>query len=369
MALQFDQSTGGVLTLSASSSGNWSTALPTTYGASTNILGTDGTSLSWIAQTGVSGFATGLSTTSPNATNNVVYLRPSSAGAVVFSPKGSGAFTLRIPDATATGGDVRGSYAVDLTTSGSASTDVASGSYSVAIGSVAKAAGSYSVGAGYGAKVDSDYSMSIGSTPIGSSSNYAVAVGYANQSSVTGGAYSSSIGGNLYATGNYSTYLGGVGNGHSGGYGSFVYPSAGPVLGSSDTTAQVATVIRYALATDTSDATPTIMYTDALTATGNGYLTVANNTSATFKAMIACGVKSSGGNCYGWIYYGSVINNGGTLTVTTGSPYFSGGSSSFTPSVAFSADNTNGALRITVTGVASTAIRWSASVVMTMLTY
>lgn len=369
MPIQFDQTTSGVLTMKAATSGTWSTAFPTTYGSSSNLLGTDGTNLSWIAQPGITGFASGISTSSPNATNNVVYLKPTSAGAVVFAPKGAGGISLRIPDSTATGGNVRGSYSTDLSLSGSSATDVASGAYSVAVGNSVMAAGAYSVAVGNGAKTSSDYSVSIGGATIPSSSDYAVVLSGSTVSRSGNMAYSTSINGKSLASGQYSTYLGGVGNGYDAGTaGSFVYPNAGPVLGSSDTTDSVARVVRLILGVDTSDATPTVMYTDAATATGNGYIKILNNSSVAFMLSVVCGVKSSGGNCGYWVVYGSAKNNSGTITVNC-TPGAITGSAGFAPTLAVAADNTNGAIQITVTGIAATNIRWAANILMTMLTY
>ena len=369
MPIQFDQTTSGTLTMQAASSGNWSIAFPTTYGSSSNLLGTDGTSLSWVAQSGITGFSSGISTSSPNATNNVVYLKPTAAGAVVLSPKGSGGISLRIPDGSTTGGNARGAYSTDLSLSGALAADVASGSYSVAVGNSVMAAGAYSVAVGYGAKTSSDYSVSIGGATIPSSSDYAVAVSNSTVSRSGNMAYSTSINGNSLASGQYSTYLGGIGNGYDAGTaGAFVYPNAGPVLGSADTTDSVARVVRFVLGTDTTDATPTVMYTDALTATGNGYLKILNNSSVSFILSVVCGVKSSGGSCGYWVVYGSAKNNNGTITVNC-TPGSVTGSASFTPTLAVAADNTNGAIQITVTGIAATNIRWAANIVMTMLNY
>jgi hypothetical protein len=65
------------------------------------------------------------------------WLTPSGATAdqnAALIPKGSGAIIAAIPDGTATGGNARGQYAVDLQTSRSAADQVASGNYSVITG-------------------------------------------------------------------------------------------------------------------------------------------------------------------------------------------------------------------------------------------
>lgn len=53
---------------------------------------------------------------------------------LVLSPKGNGAFMLQVPDGTTTGGNARGANAIDLQTSRTAATQVASADSSVAIG-------------------------------------------------------------------------------------------------------------------------------------------------------------------------------------------------------------------------------------------
>lgn len=369
MPIQFDQSTSGTATLSAASSGSWSAALPTTYGSSTNVLGTDGTAFSWLSQPGLGGFTSGLSTTSPNATNNVAYLQPTSAGSIVFSPKGSGGISLRIPDSTATGGNARGAYSVDLSPTGAVATDVASGAYSVAVGNSVEASGDYSVAVGYGAKAKSNYSVSIGKATIPTGSNYAVAVSNSTASRSGNMSYSVSIGGNSLASGPYSTYLAGVGNGYDANTAaSFVRPNAGPVLGPSDTNESVARVVEFVFGADTTDATPTVLYTDGTTQTGNGYLKILNNSTADITISIVCGVKTAGGNCGAFSYGGYATNNGGVITVS-GAWGSVSGSSGFTPSATLTADNTNGAVTLTITGIASTSIRWCVQARMVMLTY
>jgi hypothetical protein len=76
------------------------------------------------------------------------WLTPSGATAdqnAALIPKGSGAIIAAIPDGTATGGNARGQYAVDLQRSRSASNQVASGNYSVIGGGCANSAiGSFS---------------------------------------------------------------------------------------------------------------------------------------------------------------------------------------------------------------------------------
>lgn len=69
-------------------------------------------------------------TASPNATVNHASIQATGATtnvSVSIVPKGTGAFSLHVPDGTATGGNVRGANAIDLQTARTAATQVASG--------------------------------------------------------------------------------------------------------------------------------------------------------------------------------------------------------------------------------------------------
>lgn len=69
-------------------------------------------------------------TASPNNTVNHASIQATGGTtnvSVSLVPKGSGSFSLHVPDATATGGNARGANAVDLQTSRSAATQVAAG--------------------------------------------------------------------------------------------------------------------------------------------------------------------------------------------------------------------------------------------------
>jgi hypothetical protein len=83
-------------------------------------------------------------TASPNNTVNHASIQATGGTtnvSVSIVPKGTGAFCLAVPDNTATGGNVRGTNAIDLQTIRSAASMVASGSRSVAIGSYSTASG------------------------------------------------------------------------------------------------------------------------------------------------------------------------------------------------------------------------------------
>ena len=76
-------------------------------------------------------------TASPNATVNHLSLQATGSTTNVSAsivPKGTGAFSLAVPNGAASGGNVRGTNAVDLQTNRSAAANVASGTNSVILG-------------------------------------------------------------------------------------------------------------------------------------------------------------------------------------------------------------------------------------------
>jgi hypothetical protein len=117
-------------------------------------------------------------TSSPNATVNHLSLQATGSStnvSVSIVPKGSGAFSLQVPDGTATGGNARGAGAVDLQLSRTAATQVAAGPNSFAAGLNNTTGGSGSIALGSGS----------------SASN----AGYVIGSSCTNSGYSSLVGG------------------------------------------------------------------------------------------------------------------------------------------------------------------------------
>lgn len=366
MPIQFDQTSSGILTLKASGSGSTDLNFPSAQGTANYVLTTDGTNLTWSAQpspSGISGSA--LNTASPNNTNNVSSLTMSNTN-IVISPKGSGFISLQIPDGSSAGGNTRGQYAVDLSFTRTAPENVASGDYSVCFGNNTKAAGNYSVAIGDGAKTSSPYSVVFGSNDIGSGADYSSSFGSSGWTA-TGSLnqYSTWIGG--FFPGRYNTTGFGLSNGSSRATdGVFVNPQGNVFSNGSISTNTGARTANYILAVDTSDATPTIMYTNNANADGQGMMLLEPGSINFFKMLIICGVKTAGGDCYHWLYKGAIKRTSGGTTSMFGSlvSVSTGGSAGFAPSVSITADNTNGALQIQVTGIAATSIRWGSTVTM-----
>jgi len=104
-------------------------------------------------------------TASPNATVNHLSMQATGDTtnvSVSIVPKGSGSFSLAVPDGTTTGGNVRGANAIDLQTARTAATQVASGTRSVVIGANNTASGTDTVAVGYLSVASGIYSVAIG---------------------------------------------------------------------------------------------------------------------------------------------------------------------------------------------------------------
>lgn len=146
MPIQFDNTNTGLVTLKGPASSSSNLSFPSSLGTSNQALITNGSgTLSWVSLSSptIAGFtftsASNLIAASGGTTNQ---------GAAVVA-KGAGGFLVNIPDATATGGNARGSYSVDLQAARASSSSVASGSRSIILGGYAStASGSSSIVAG-----------------------------------------------------------------------------------------------------------------------------------------------------------------------------------------------------------------------------
>lgn len=146
---------------------------------------------------------------------------------LVIAPNGTGALVASIPDGTATGGNARGQYAVDLQTLRNAATQVggtasfmagarntASGVFSVALGDTCTSTNSASVAMGAQSNATGQYSVAVG-TGNSASGLSAVAIGASNTASSN---YSIVSGGqtNTASTNTHATVVGGQSNTASG---------------------------------------------------------------------------------------------------------------------------------------------------------
>jgi hypothetical protein len=274
--------------------------------------------------------------------------------ALVLTPKGTGAFIVGpTPDGTATGGNARGANAIDISANRSTADQVASGSSSLVIGQGSRASASFAIAFGQN---------------INSSGQEGVAVGYNSNSSAF---QSCAFGPNSNA--NTSTGACAVGRNAS------CSGDTASALGSSSTaSATNAAAVGAATASlraqlasrpfnaiywggETTTATPLILNLDATatnrftiaasTALAVDILLVARRSDTQDKWLVArrfLGIRRDGSNNT------SLIGSVQTLGVDQ-----SDGSPSWT--FALTADNTNEALQLEVTGAASETIQWRAT--------
>lgn len=238
------------------------------------------------------------------------------------------------------GGDARGTDAVDLQRVRSASTQVASGLQSF-------------LGGGQDNTASDDVSACIGGVGNTCSSSAAVAVG--------GGS-------NVNSAGNCVS-IGGIGNANS----AYLACSIGGFGGSGHLQGQIhsAAFTNYQHTfslkpfRQTSDATPSELFLDGSSAR----ITIPSGQTWAFIAKIS-GRSSGGGDHAFYIRQGIIDNTGGT-TQLRGSIQTIGTDIETNAAwdIAITADNANDALIITVTGAAATNIRWLATLEVNQITY
>jgi hypothetical protein len=117
-----------------------------------------------------------------------------SDGSLYVSPAGTGALQAQKTDSTATGGNARGANAVDWQTARNASSQVASGQYSVN-------------GGGFGNTASSLYSGI--SSGLGNTSSNLVTIVAGGQSNTANGSYSAIVGGISNNSAGYLSFIGG----------------------------------------------------------------------------------------------------------------------------------------------------------------
>lgn len=364
------------------------TLVKTTLTAGSGISITNGAGSITIAATGtgLTNWTEGVNTSAPNATVPVVSFTATNAATNVDAaivPKGTGALTAAIADSTATGGNKRGNYSVDWQTSRAAAAQVASGIDSVISGGSANtASGNYSaVSGGLTNTAGGIYSVVAGGQSNTASTQHSAILGGISNS-VTVSSHGSILGGSTNSvTGVYSAVTGGFTNTADannsvvlgGAYGttrastSLVH-AQNPIA----STAGMSQFRRFVLGRQTTDATATVLASNSSAAATSNQINLPANSAYYFKGFVVANV-TSGGSTKGWFIEG-VIKRGslasstalvGTPTVT--SNYADAGASTW--AVAVTADTTLGAVTITVTGQASTTIRWVANVETTEVTF
>ena len=308
-------------------------------------------------------------TASPNATVNVCALEATGATtnvAVAIVPQGSGAVMCSVPDGTATGGNARGANAIDLQAYRTAANQVASGSYSTVVGSACRATGNNSTAIGNQSQATALFATAVGCDAI--SAGYGAAFGYdvdAGNTAVAVGAQSSASGYASVSLGNgcSASQWGSVATG-------FVSQAnrVGMRAHSHDRFAASGDSQRvdFAIYAKTTSATPKTMLL------GQTYNTTAQLTIPSGKILHVTvhviGSKSDGSAIAIYQRQVAIANVGGTTSLV-GSVNTLGSDTAAGTSLSITADNTNGALDVQVTGIAGETWRWFASVYGAELAY
>lgn len=356
-------------------------------------------------------------TASPNNTVNVAALQPkflTANGDFALVPKGTGALLANVPTGTAVGGNKRGNWAVDWQVKRSTADQVASGVAAVIGGGnynksssfdSTVAGGSFNSATGIATTVGGGSSNTASgnqSTVSGGSSNTAsgtqstISGGRSNQATVpyatvAGGQANFStadyafIGGGYFniASGQYSTVLNGYYNlanaknsivvgGTYGTTRNIVGYAAFPLHDSPIATdSGVSQIGMLVLGCQTTDATPTVLRSNTSAASATNQLILADNSAVYIWGYVIANV-TGGGDTKSWVLAATVKRGANAASTTVvGSniilQHEDAGASTWALAVA--ADTTNGGFAITVTGQASTTIRWVCNLETTEVTY
>jgi hypothetical protein len=362
-----------------------------------------GTILEVFSAGGLTYFTEAQNTTAPNATvpvDSLTAVAGTTDADIAIVPKGAGAFTLAVADNTATGGNKRGTNAIDLQTLRVFGTSVASGASSVAIGVDNRAAGIGSVAIGRGARADGQDAVAIGPGAQATISNCfsfgngsvasggfgAVALGRGNTSSGDGtltagfantasGSRAIAIGESNTASANGAVALG-VGVGASGA-GSFASGWVSNTFGirarkshgNNNTVSGDCQKSEFPLSKRTTDATATTLTVAGGVASTANQVILSNNSAYAFEGKII-GKQSGSTNAAVWKVEGLIVrgaNAASTVLTASTVTLFSNLPGWGTPTLA--ADTTNGGLQVQVSGLAATNIQWTAVIETTEVIY
>jgi len=309
-----------------------------------------------LESTGTASLATG-STTSIQIVGDASYPQVKATGGtntpLVLTPLGTGALQAQKTDSAVAGGNARGANATDWQTIRAAAAQVASGTTSTVSG-------------GQNNTASNANSTVVGGATSTASGNGAVAGG---NSSTASGTTSVSFGNQNLSNANYSTIAGGQYGTSRSIIGYAVFPACNSPIAASVGVSQGGLLV---LAVATTDATATVLRSNTSAASATNQVALPVNSAYFFKGEIIAGVTAAG-NTKGWSIEG-VIKRATTAasTALVGTPTVTslyGDTGASTWSVAVTADTTNATLAITVTGQASTTIRWVAQIRTTEMTY
>jgi hypothetical protein len=276
-------------------------------------------------------------TASPNNTVNHACLEATGGTtnvSVSIKPKGTGSFSLAAPDGTSTGGNVRAANAVDLQTSRATAAQVASGVQSVVCGGASNTASGEQSGVTHGQQNVASGQLS---DAAGSSCTASALLASARGSVCTASAQSAIARGERSLANRLGMYA--VASGQFAAVGDAQY-------------------VRFVARRKTTDNTATTLLLDGSTTR----LTITSG-KILFADILVSGIKSDGSAAACYKRKVAIKNVGGTTTIvgsveTIGTDIEDNAGTD----IAITADNTNDALQINVTGVTAETWRWVAVV-------
>ena len=324
--------------------------LNTSTAATNEVLSWNGTDYDWVAQSGGGGADLYAANESSPAA------QPSATGgnaiAIGDSAVSVGADAFAGPLSRAGGGH---SIAMGIQSNSSSYGSISSGG--LAMLNQAKASGSFaSIAIGDFCQATDNRAVSIGAQNI-ASQDYASIIG--GRSNTASAQYSTCVGGYLNtASKDYSVAMGYQSVANKIGQKAFAsgrFAANGDAQGS-----------QFILRADTTDATATVLTTNNSTAAADNQIVAASDTCITFDGTIVA--MQNGAQAFAsFKIEGLLVNDGGTTTLANSATTIIDNQSSW--GLALSADNTNNALAITVTGEALHNIRWVANIRTSEVTY
>jgi hypothetical protein len=287
-------------------------------------------------------------TASPNNTVNHASIQATGGTtnvSVSIVPKGTGAFTLAVPNGTSAGGNARGANAIDLQTLRNAASQVPSGAESAIL------AGGYNTASGRGAVAAG------GRFNVASGQSSFVAGG---EESVTSGGLSAVLGGYLNTASNSYAVSHGV-------YAVADKPSKYAHSSwrfSANGDQQFARYVGYKKTTNN---TPTLMAFGVGVGNLDDYITLASGRVLT-GILVVQGSKSDGTAICRYTRQITIANVAGTTSLV-GSAEVIGADVAAGTSLSVTANNTTDALDVSVTGITAETWRWTAFFACEEMTY
>lgn len=304
----------------------------------------------------------GGSTVGANVADMVIEL-PYAVGRKGAAITAAGALSLQVPDGGLTGGNRRGNGAVDLQTSRTAATQVASGPSSFAACTGSTASGVASIAMGLGAVASGNYAVALGNATA--NSIHAVAIG----ETCIAGQRAIAAGNNATASGSNSTAIG---------FGALANASESQAYGRAtargisnaiqwSTTARASAgdrQIRWLphVAVTTNATTTTLTTHGGAEATSNTWV-LPNNYSGIFSGWVLAR-NTTNNDSKGWRIEGMVSRDASAATIAllgaaTITAVGTADASMASVTLAVTVNTTNGALIVQGTGIAATTIAWT----------